>query len=125
MSTATKVPAIPAPDRDQLRAVKALKEIAEVREGLRGDPLDRFVTVRELESLIVNNEDIVARLQTAHTHVHATLTDKSADDHTQYLLADGTREASEIRLEPKVASTGPEGTIFYNSADDHVYVGTE
>ena len=122
---ATKVPAIPSPETNSLRAVKALKEIAEVREGLRGDPLDRFVTIRELEGLIVDNEKIVYYLTNAHTHVHATLTDKGADDHTQYLLADGTREASEIRLEPKAASDGPEGTIFYCNADDHVYVGTE
>jgi len=47
------------------------------------------------------------------------------DDHTQYLLADGTREASEIRLTPKASSSGPEGTIFYDSDDDYVYVGTE
>lgn len=30
-----------------------------------------------------------------------------------------------IRLTPRASSTGAEGTIFYNSADDHVYVGTE
>ena len=29
----------------------------------------------------------------------------------------------EIRLIPKVASTGPEGTIFYSSVDKAVYVG--
>lgn len=31
----------------------------------------------------------------------------------------------EIRLTPKVSSTGPEGTMFYDSGDDHVWVGTE
>lgn len=31
----------------------------------------------------------------------------------------------EIRLVPKASSTGAEGTIFYDSDDDHVYVGTE
>ena len=31
----------------------------------------------------------------------------------------------ELTLKPKAASTGVEGTIFYCSADDHVYVGTE
>lgn len=34
-------------------------------------------------------------------------------------------EATEVRLIPKASSTGAEGTIFYNSADNHVYVGTE
>ena len=31
----------------------------------------------------------------------------------------------EIRLTPKVSSTGPEGTVYYDSDDDHLYVGTE
>jgi len=32
---------------------------------------------------------------------------------------------SEIRLTPKASSAGPEGTIFYNSGDNSVYVGVE
>lgn len=32
---------------------------------------------------------------------------------------------SEVRLTPKTASSGPEGTMFYCSDDDYVYVGTE
>ena len=31
----------------------------------------------------------------------------------------------EIRLVPKASSTGAEGTIFYNSSDNGVYVATE
>lgn len=31
----------------------------------------------------------------------------------------------EIYLKPKASSTGPEGTMFYNSADNGVYVGVE
>lgn len=31
----------------------------------------------------------------------------------------------EVRLIPKTSSTGLEGTIFYNSKDDSVYVATE
>jgi len=34
-------------------------------------------------------------------------------------------EGEEIRLIPKASSSGAEGTIFYCSGDDHVYVGTE
>ena len=34
-------------------------------------------------------------------------------------------KADEIRLTPKTSSTGAEGTMFYDSDDDHVYVGTE
>jgi hypothetical protein len=47
------------------------------------------------------------------------------DDHPHYLLMDGSRQADEIRLKPKESSNGPEGTIFYASADDHVWVATE
>ncbi len=32
---------------------------------------------------------------------------------------------SEILLTPKASSTGAEGTLFYDSDDDHVYVATE
>ena len=32
---------------------------------------------------------------------------------------------TEVVLTPKTSSTGPEGTMFYDSDDDHVYVGTE
>lgn len=32
---------------------------------------------------------------------------------------------TEITLTPKTSSSGPEGTMFYSSDDDHVYVGTE
>lgn len=32
---------------------------------------------------------------------------------------------SEIRLTPKESSDGPEGTIYYDSDDDHIWVGTE
>lgn len=32
---------------------------------------------------------------------------------------------AEVRLTPKESSSGPEGTMFYDSGDDHVYVATE
>lgn len=31
---------------------------------------------------------------------------------------------SEVKLTPKASSTGAEGTIFYDSDDDHVWVAT-
>lgn len=34
-------------------------------------------------------------------------------------------KGGEIHLTPKASSTGAEGTIFYCSDDDRVYVGTE
>lgn len=44
-----KTPAIPEVTAGDVRTVLgAVKEIIEVREGRRGDALDRFVTAREL-----------------------------------------------------------------------------
>ena len=40
-------------------------------------------------------------------------------------LAGGHLAANEIRLTPKASSAGAEGTMFYDSDDDHVYVATE
>ena len=56
---------------------------------------------------------------------HGALSGLADDDHTQYGLLTGARAFSEVRLTPKASSSGPEGTIFYDSDDDHVYVGTE
>lgn len=48
--TKTRVPAIPAPTEANLREVaRALKVLADIREGVTGDPLDRFVTFRDLD----------------------------------------------------------------------------
>ena len=43
----------------------------------------------------------------------------------QDVTTDGTPTFGEVRLTPKASSDGPEGTIFYDSDDNHVYVGTE
>lgn len=56
---------------------------------------------------------------------HGSLAGLADDDHTQYVLADGTRAINELYLTPKVSSTGAEGTMFYDSDDDHVWVATE
>lgn len=39
-----------------------------------------------------------------------------------YITADGGVPINEVRLIPKASSTGSEGTIYYNSDDDHIYV---
>lgn len=41
------------------RTLDAIKQIIETREGLRGDPDDRFVTVRELRSLLTTDQETV------------------------------------------------------------------
>ena len=44
----TKVPALPDPNQDPQGFLRAAKEIVEVREGARGNSLDRAVTFRDL-----------------------------------------------------------------------------
>ena len=73
------------------RVAEALKEIVEVRNNRRPvGSLDRFVSVRDL----TDDAETVAYLTSGHTHDHGGLTGKADDDHTQYLLAAGTRGLS-------------------------------
>ena len=40
-------------------------------------------------------------------------------------IGDGSLQGKELRLIPKASSVGAEGTVFYDSDDDHVWVATE
>lgn len=52
MSRETRVPAIPAPsDSNVVQTLQAIKGSLDVREGRLGDPLDQFVSLRELKAL--------------------------------------------------------------------------
>ena len=67
MSRETKIPSIPDIrniDPDAANVLNAIKEIIEVREGLRGDTLDRFVTYRDLVDYLRNDETVVDSLST-------------------------------------------------------------
>lgn len=46
----------------------SLKEIIEVREQRRGDPLDAFVSIRDLRELIHGDETIISYLTAYHDH---------------------------------------------------------
>jgi len=73
--------------------------------------LDKPVTKAEIDALGVD---------------HGALSGLGDDDHTQYVLATGARAMGELKLTPKASSDSlVEGTIFYCSDDNHVYVGTE
>lgn len=79
-----------------------------------------------VKSATVGSIQIVARSAFNDAVIdHGALLGLTDDDHTQYVLATGTRAMGELRLTPKASSSGPEGTMFYDSDDDHVYVGTE
>lgn len=52
MSRETRVPAIPAPsDSNVIQTLQAIKGSLDVREGRLGDPLDQFVSLREMKAL--------------------------------------------------------------------------
>jgi len=82
MATATILPAIPSPSIDLPKAVGALKEIAEVREARRGDPLDRFVSVRDM----LTDDAILQRLDSRY-YTEAEI----ATLGTGYVWRDGTK----------------------------------
>jgi hypothetical protein len=49
-------------------------------------------------------------------------------DASKMVMTDANKKLAstgELRLTPQVESSGPEGTVFYASDDDHLYVGTE
>ena len=62
------------------------------------------------------------------------LPDPIAGDVEDHLVLNGskiptwtalTTTLSELTLTPKASSSGPEGTIYYDSDDNHIYVGVE
>lgn len=80
-------PSIPATSDDPktlVKAVQALKESMEIAQRLRGDPLDSFVRLRELQDLgILRNPGGDAGVVTDPKD-HGALTGLLDDDHTQY-----------------------------------------
>lgn len=78
---------------------------------LNKSKLDKPITTAEIDALGAD---------------HGSLSGKEDDDHTQYVLTTGVRAMGELRLTPKASSdSAVEGTMFYCSDDDHIYVGTE
>jgi len=51
--------------------------------------------------------------------------DENGDVDTDMVSGESLKNVDEIRLIPKTSSDGAEGTMFYDSDDDHVYVATE
>jgi len=84
-SRTTKIPAIRKSHnvpKEVSVILSAIKQTLEVREGLRGDPLDRFISVRELRELMDTDHETVLTITTATDH--GGLVGLADDDHTQY-----------------------------------------
>lgn len=82
-------------------------------------------------SAIVRNNLTAGQMEDVHDAINA-LEGGAVVAHAAQHEEGGTDEidlsglsGEEITLTPKTSSTGAEGTIFYSSIDDHVYVGTE
>ena len=64
----TTIPSIPDITQDTVdleKAVRAIKEIIQIREARLGDPLDAFVSYRNLVAAIQNNQPVAAALAAA------------------------------------------------------------
>lgn len=113
---ATKIPSIPSPIKPD-PVLSAIKEIIEVREGLRGEYVDRLVSVRELKELIVENDEIVGLLASGHAHDPIELTERSSDPedpeegHCKIWQSDGTGTGDDGDLMAKIRAAGVVKTI--------------
>ena len=69
---------------------------------------------------------VLSASESADTSLHSQLSITDSDNlSTSDSKVDSVVTRTEITLTPKTSSSGPEGTMFYSSDDDHVYVGTE
>ena len=101
------------------------KKISELPEKTTVHDNDEFVLVDSEESEEDDKTKKVGgsnlKSQVGAHLAHASRHQKSGADEMSLSGMSG----DEIRLVPKASSTGAEGTVFYNSGDDHVYVATE
>lgn len=80
---------------------------------------DTFTIVRA-------QQDTDAATHANKTFIALNITAKSFTDlKTAVNTVEGIATDGEVHLTPKASSTGPEGTIFYDSEDNCVYVGVE
>lgn len=107
------LPAIPDISTPTLeRAAKAIKEILDVGLNRRGDSNDRFVTVAELKTLIVENAEIVSLLGTGHNHDPIELAEKNldpedpAEGHCVIWQSDGTDSGDDGDIMIKITAGG-------------------
>ena len=109
-------------------------EITEIKQHIKIDGADQIIQpAEESFQVLLTDGEINVRVQ-ADEGVNRPI---SIQEQAQTLAVVEEKVAivkinegsqglyGEIHLTPKASSTGPEGTVFYNDADDHVYVGTE
>ena len=96
---------------DAVTGAKTLAQLASGEGGGASTALDNLASVAINTSLISDTDN---------TDDLGSAAKKWKDGHFAGSLSSG-----EIKLTPKASSTGAEGTIFYNSSDNGVYVATE
>ena len=83
MTTSATIPAIPDVliEDDEIRQILlSLKQIAEIREGRRGDVNQRFITYAELVDYLNGNDQLVV-VATSQGHNHDTRYSHLSHDH--------------------------------------------
>jgi hypothetical protein len=83
MTTSSTIPAIPdvlIEDNEIRDILLSLKQIAEIREGRRGDVNQRFITYYELVNYLNGNDQLVV-IATTQGHNHETLYSVLSHDH--------------------------------------------
>ena len=128
---------------DIVRAVKAEKEILEVREGIRGPAphYDAFVRYRDLIEYLSTDAETVASLSSADHNSLSNLQGGTVDEYYHLLLAeyteltewlddvtlgsDGQTTIPQLVLSPREAAlNNVKGGMYFSSLDDSVYVCT-
>ena len=78
-------------------------------------------TVIVIQSVAETIQTVQTEAVVAQNPVHVVIEDESGG-----VMPDiANPDDGEVHLTPKASSSGAEGTMFYNSNDDHVYVATE
>lgn len=78
-------------------------------------------TVIVIQSVAETIQTVQTEAVVAQNPVHVVIEDESG-----VVMPDiANPDDGEVHLTPKASSSGAEGTMFYNSNDDHVYVATE
>jgi len=130
MTEETKVPSIGRISRDPIdleKAVRSLKRILEVREGLTGNSLDRFVKVREFltDSTILERLDARYYTETEIATIISSLIFTAAA--TGFTIAGGTISKTLTVNDNFVVSTqltaiGSNTTHRTSDGTDHTYI---
>lgn len=110
---------------DVLGMISSVDPAGEVNYiGMYHDGADGILGVNIGSLALMPVDDLIALLSDK-AGVKKLSIQNSDEDEVASIDSLGRGAVDEITLTPKASSNGAEGTLFYCSEDDHVYVGTE